>query len=176
MEADARQAVLITGVYGAGNTAVTEEMAALLEAAGVRYAAVDLDWLAWANLDDHGPESDRVLLANLAAVVDTYRRAGITHFVLAGSVERQGEVDDLRRTIGMPMSVVRLTAPIEVIEQRLARDPTSGRRDDLDHARRALAVGAGATLADVVVSGDRPLGEVADAILSWLGWEARPVA
>jgi adenylate kinase len=40
MVADGRRAVLITGVYGTGETAVTEEMAALLEAGGVRFAGV----------------------------------------------------------------------------------------------------------------------------------------
>ena len=144
MDRPSPAAVLVTGVYGTGKTAVVEEMAAILERADAPFAAIDLDWLAWANLDDHGPESDRVLLANLTAVVATYREAGMSRFVLAGSVEGPMEAHRLARAIGMPMSVVRLT---------LVRD-------------------AGSDLGDLVVTSDRPIGQVADEILAWLSWIA----
>lgn len=165
-------AVLVTGVYGAGKTAVVEEMAAILERADAPFAAIDLDWLAWANLDDHGPASERVLLANLSAVVATFRGAGMTRFLLAGSVEGSAEVDRLAAAIGMPIATVRLTAPIEVIERRLSADPTTGRRDDLEHARLAMASRGGSDLGDLVVANDGPIGAVADEILAWLGWVA----
>jgi hypothetical protein len=165
-------AVLVTGVYGTGKTAVVQEMAALLERADAPFAAIDLDWLAWANMDDHGRESERILLANLAAVVATFREAGMTRYLLAGSVESTAAADRLAVAIGMPMAIVRLTAPIEVIEQRLSTDPTTGRRDDLEHARFATAVGAGSDLGDLVVANDGPIGRVADEILAWLGWTA----
>ncbi len=163
-------AVLITGAYGAGKTTAAEEIAAVLERAGVRFAAIDLDWLAWANLDDHGTEAARILLENLAAVVGNYRRAGITHVVLAGTVETQAEVDGLQAAIGSELAVVRLTAPIDIVEARLRTHPTSGRQDDLEHARHAIAAGVGASLGHLVVDGDRPIGEVAGDILDWLGW------
>ncbi len=164
------EAALITGAYGVGKTAVTEELAASLDRAGARYAAIDLDWLAWAALDDHGPETQRVLLANLAAVVRNYRDAGITRFVLAGTVTTLAEIESLQMAIDMPMAVIRLTTPIEEIEHRLAADPTTGRRDDLEQAREAIAAGAGADLGDLVVANDRPIGVVAAEILAWLGW------
>jgi Mrp family chromosome partitioning ATPase len=46
--------VLIVGVYGTGKTSVCTEIAEVLEAAGVSYGAIDLDWLGWydAELDD----------------------------------------------------------------------------------------------------------------------------
>ena len=165
-------AVLVTGVYGTGKSVVVEEMATILERVDVPFAAIDLDWLAWANLDDHGPESERVLLANLAAVVATFREAGMTRFLLAGSVMGSAEAGRIAAAMGMPMATVRLTAPIEVIERRLSADPTTGRRDDLEHARRAIAAGAGSDLGELVVASDRPIGDVADEILAWLGWAA----
>ena len=70
----------------------------------------------------------------------------------------------------MPLRVVRLTLPIEEIERRLAPDPTSGRRDDLEHAREQVADEVGAGLEDVAVANDRPIGEVAAEIVRWLGW------
>lgn len=64
-------ALLINGVYGTGKTTVMAEMADILEAIGIRYAAIDLDWLAWANIDDgHGDGGHQLMLANLAPMVD----------------------------------------------------------------------------------------------------------
>ena len=76
----------------------------------------------------------------------------------------------MRTALDMPMRVVRLTAPLEVIERRLGVHSTSGRHDDLEQARHDLASGSGADLGDVVVDGDRPIREVANEILGWLGW------
>jgi adenylate kinase family enzyme len=61
MRARRPTAVLITRAYGAGKTTTAEEIAAALERADLPFAAIDLDWLAWANLDDHGPEAQRIL-------------------------------------------------------------------------------------------------------------------
>jgi hypothetical protein len=165
------EAVLITGIYGTGKTTVTEEIAELLEAADVPYAAIDLDWLGWANTaDDHGAAAEGLLLRNLAAVVANDREAGMTRFVLAGSAESPDEVQRLAAAIDMPMRVVRLSAPIEVIERRLAAIPTTGRRADLDQVRRAVADDTGEGIGDLTLDSDRPVGELAIEILDWVGW------
>jgi len=168
------QGALITGVYGTGKTTAVEEMAAMLEVAGVPYAAIDLDWLAWANVDDHGPVSRQLLLANLRAIVANDRAAGMTRFLLAGTVEEPDQVADLAAAAEMPIRVIRLTAPIEVIVRRLEGSPTRERLDDLDKARADLDAGAGRRLGDLVVASDRPVGEVAEEILGWLGWLPSP--
>jgi hypothetical protein len=164
------EAVLVTGVYGSGKTAAIEEMAEILEAAAVPYAAIDLDWLVWANVDDHGPASHRLLLENVRAVVENDRSAGMTRFLLAGTFEAPEEVAEMGAAIGMPIRVVRLSAPVEVIVARLARSPTAGRSDDLEQARRDLAERRGEDLGDLVVASDRPVREIAEEILEWLGW------
>ena len=46
------EVVLLIGVYGSGKTSVAAEMADLLEQQDVPYAAIDLDWLVWANIED----------------------------------------------------------------------------------------------------------------------------
>jgi adenylylsulfate kinase-like enzyme len=38
-------AVLITGAYGTGKSAVIEELAGILEASGVAFAMLDLDYM-----------------------------------------------------------------------------------------------------------------------------------
>ena len=171
MSQSERDAVILTGVYGSGKTTVMEEMASILEERDVPYAAIDLDWLVWANIPDaHGAAGHRLMLANLAAVAANLRAAGITRFLLAGSFDNADEVGDVRATLESPVRVVRLTVPIDEIARRLAPSPTSGRHDDLEQARRDVASGAGSSLGDLVVANDRSIGDVAGEILDWLGW------
>jgi len=126
------EGVLLTGVYGLGKSSVAEEIAYLLEQRGEPYALLDLDYLSWAGMST----SDRadefgLMLQNLAAVAANYRRAGIRFFVLAYFVRSAEEVSDVRKVLGLPLWVARLTVPLPDIERRLAGDVTSGRRDDL---------------------------------------------
>jgi adenylylsulfate kinase-like enzyme len=171
MEDASAEAVLIAGAYGTGKSSLAADMADLLEARGVPYAAIDLDWLAWANVEDgHGEGGERLMLANLAALVGNFRAAGMTRFVLAGLLTGADERERLRETLGMPLRVVRLTVPIEEIERRLAPDPTSGRAGDLEEARRQVATGVGVGLEDIAVDNDRPSSETAAEVVRWLGW------
>ena len=45
------QGLLVTGAFGSGKSSVVEEIAELLERAGLSYAAIDLDWLMWFDAD-----------------------------------------------------------------------------------------------------------------------------
>ncbi len=103
------EAVLVTGVYGVGKSTVVAQMADLLEEREDHYAALDLDWLNWADAGFDSHADDRMLLANLASVVGNYRALGIGRFVLAGWFGDAGALDRMRSTMGMPMRVVRLT-------------------------------------------------------------------
>jgi adenylylsulfate kinase-like enzyme len=165
------QAVLITGVYGTGKTSVVEEMADVLEGRGVRYAALDLDWLAWFNPGSPSHAAGfPVMLENVGAVIGNYLEAGVTHIAMAGSMSSADQVQALRDTLGMRLMVVRLTLPIEEIERRIGDSPTAGRQDDLEVARTWIAEGRGETIGDLVIENDRPLREVAQHVLDALGW------
>jgi hypothetical protein len=164
------EAVLITGVYGTGKTSVAGEIAATLERWDAPYAAIDLDWLIWANVEGgHGPAARAVLEHNVAAVIGNYRDAGLTLFVLAGYVQDADAAAGIARAVGVPMRIVRLTAPLEVIERRVG----SGRDDELDVLREAVASGVLDDVGDLVIDGDRPLPENAAEVLDWLGWLGR---
>ena len=170
------EAVLITGAYGSGKTTIAVELAGLLEYAGVRFAALDLDWLSWVNLEDgHGEAGHRLMLANLAAVVGNDRRAGMDRFVISQFIGSRSQLDTLRAALDMPLRVVRLVLDEEQIARRLGGDPTSGRQDDLRRAREQVRSGAGEGLEDLAVVNDRPPRDIAADILAWLGWgmEAR---
>jgi len=170
---DQREAegVLLTGVYGSGKSSVAEEIAYLLEERGEPYALLDLDYLSWAGDGSSDRASEFGLtLENLAAVAANYRRAGIRLFVLAYFVRSAGEVQGVREALGLPLRVARLTVPIADIEQRLAGDVTSGRRDDLRQAASSIAAAEGAGVEDVAIGNDRPIGVVARNVMSFLEW------
>jgi adenylylsulfate kinase-like enzyme len=165
------KAVLLTGVYGSGKSTVTEEIASVLEERHAPYAALDLDWLEWfdAGWDDDEAERE-VMLRNLKSVVGNYVSIGITCFVMALSIESRLELDRLKAVLPMPVKVVRLSAPFELIEERLRRDTTSGRTVDLRWTRIWLCEGRGVGLEDFEIANDRPIREVALDVLDRLEW------
>ncbi|HET9261231.1 MAG TPA: hypothetical protein VFP42_14005 [Acidimicrobiia bacterium] len=55
--------------------------------------------------------------------------------MFALALESRAEVSTIIEAIGMPVRTVEMTVPIDLIERRLATDPTTGRRLDLETAR-----------------------------------------
>lgn len=166
------EAVAITGPYGSGKSTLAAQIADMIETAGVRYAAIDLDWLGW--YDDQRPreEGDRsVLLRNLSSVVANYRSVGVDRFVVALALTGPDEVALLAKAMRMAVPTVELIVPIEEIERRLETDPTTGREADLEEARRWSRDSIGSGFSDLVIANAGPVPEVASEIVAWLGWE-----
>ncbi len=166
------EGVLITGVYGSGKSTAAAEIAYLLEQRRQPYALLDLDFLGWGvdYSDDDDAAAFGLMLRNLAAVVSNYREAGISVFVMAYFVSGHEELRGIREAVGVPLRVVRLSVPLPDIQQRLAADVTTERQEELLEAARQIAAGEGAGVEDVVLANDRPVGIVAQQILTWLGW------
>jgi adenylylsulfate kinase-like enzyme len=166
---DAR-AVLITGTFGTGKTSLIEELAEVLEDRGIRYAAIDLDWLAW--FDPGGGDHEAatpVMLRNVDDVVANYYATGIRTYALARTMETKEQIRDLQTALGMPLTTVELTAPLQEIERRLRGAITSGRATDLAGARAWMA-DARTSACDITISNDRPIREVAIELFTALDW------
>src|SRR3989442_9945686 len=162
----ALEAVLITGVFGAGKSSVAAEIADILEGRHVRYAYLDLDFLAWGypGAEDEGAEH-RMMLKNLASVAANFTAAGARFFILAGSIRDRSELEGVKAVLPIPLRVVRLTAPWPEIERRLRADPTTGRQDDLRRARAAVEASEGEGFDDLTVSNEGPIPRVAADIV-----------
>lgn len=169
---DTPGALVITGVYGVGKTTTTVQVADLLEEHGVRYAALDLDWLSWAWTDDAPDEPpDGLMLEHLDLLVHNLRRRGNERFVLAGAVMTSAAWEAIRATLAMPARLVRLVAPIELIRPRLANEPTTGRLDDQRQTEAWMAAPADdLPVADLEVANTGSVLETAQTILAWGGW------
>ncbi len=171
MRAAQPSGALVTGAFGTGKTSVVEEIAEILERAGIPYGAIDLDWLCW--FDAPGVDditTEQILMSNLGVVVDNYLAVGAHRFMLAGAYGDPDEVERLRGALPFPLTVVRLTLEIEEIEARLGSAVTVGRADDLAQARRWIATGKDSAIGDLVLANDRPIREIASEILEFLHW------
>src|SRR6476661_8352151 len=156
---DGPAAVIVTGIYGAGKSSLTQEMATVLEARAISYAIVDLDFLCWFYVP--GREDPTVGLANTAAVVKTYRDAGVLHFLVVGSIRDEAELARVRAVLDMPARVVRLVVDPDEIERRLAADVTTARRDDLTVARDWHRDAIGTGIEDLEVANDGSIRDLA---------------
>ena len=116
------RALLITGAVGVGKTTVTDAVGEELAAQGVAGAAIDLDWLrrSWPAPDDD-PFQSRLELENLRLVAGTYRAAGALVLVAAGVLEAREDRPAYEVACGCPLTVVRLTAPRDLVRERLHR-------------------------------------------------------
>jgi cellulose biosynthesis protein BcsQ len=171
MRVRSNEGVLITGVYGSGKSTVAAEIAYLLEQRRQPYALLDLDFLGWGvDYCDDDAAGFGLMLRNLAAVISNDREAGISVFVLAYFVSGHDELRGIREAVGVPLRVVRLSVPLPDIEQRLAADVTTERKEELREAARQIAAGEGVGVEDVVLANDRPVGIVAQQVMTWLGW------
>ncbi len=162
--------VLITGVYGLGKSSVAAEISYLLEQRRQPHALLDLDYLGWGgnNFDDHaaGFSTCRSSTAAGSSATATSRGSpAVPYFI-----RDRHSLHAVREATGVPLRVVRLSVPLRDIEQRLAADMTSGRRDDLREAASSIAAREGVGVEDVTVVNDKPIDLVAQEVMTWLGW------
>lgn len=163
--------ILLSGPVGSGKTTLLVEIGELLERTEEPFALVDADWLAWlrpapgVDLTIHD-----VLVENLRALWQTFRRVGVRRLVLARFLQAREEVEAIRRALDdSDLFVVRLEVPLHELEKRLrSRDSERELAEHLGLVANARDAG----FEDAVVdsSGRRRLDEIAAEVLTIAGW------
>jgi hypothetical protein len=165
------EGVLITGAYGSGTSAVATEMADRLEERSLRYVALGLDWLTWADTGSTDPAAGYdMLMKNLASVLADYLDAGMRLFILAGAFSEDPELESFAAALPFRLKLIHLTVPLSVIEERLRFDLSAGRHDELREATARVGLPGVRGIEHRTVSNDRRIVETAVEILDWLGW------
>lgn len=164
---------MLTGGLATGKTAVAKEVVAIASKLGMRAAALDLDWLGWATGAANG--LDAMIARNLSAVADNYAQAGIDRLVMARALVDSSGLQSIAGALaGWELTLIRLTSPRAVVEQRLrARDSGSELREHLAEIdEMTVRVTAAAPSARVVVNDERDLGDVAREVMRLAAWTA----
>ncbi len=114
------RSVWLNGTVGVGKTTVGEVLA--------QHLADEGDTVAFINTDDLGrfwpsPDQDRFNTAlverNLASLASNYVDGGARTIVIAGVIQTNGQLDRYSAAMGTTPHLVRIVAPVDVIEQRL---------------------------------------------------------
>lgn len=164
--------LVVTGPAGVGKSAVLHKADQLLVEAQIPHATVVLEEIArfWPARQE--PESrERMVLSNLASLWSNFAARGADRLLLERILWRRSQIQHLCGAIpGSKVTVVRLHAPLSLIEERIRkREPDPER--ELSAARRLAPhmdmLGIGDHL---VENGRRPLGEVASEVLRFAGW------
>jgi len=167
--------LLITGPVGVGKSSVLSEIEDLLQDAGMRFAAIELDGLSYCHPPPPGDDRFRTALTfrNLAAVWKNFRAAGAERLILARVIESRAELARYRKAVpGAEIVIVRLRAGVRTLQERVKRRELGLGR--AWHARRAAELAKimdRAPVEDVLVDTDgRTVNEIAREIMERTGW------
>jgi chloramphenicol 3-O-phosphotransferase len=168
--------LIVTGPVGVGKSAVLHEADRLLVAAEMSHATVVLEEIARCWPVATGEVGDeRLVYANLASLWSNFADRGADRLLLELILEDRSQLPQLRRTVpGSEVTVVRLRAPLSVIEERVRkREPSPDA--ELCGAHWLAAHMDESKIEDYLVeNGERPLPDVAAEVLRLADWLPSP--
>lgn len=120
--------IALTGTIGAGKTTLAEAISEELHERRIRHALLDLDWLGqvYPTPEGHDPYSYELAFQNLKQIWPNFQTVGADRVVVAGTLLSQDHRERLQDALGLPIFVVLVEAPREVLEVRI-RNRNSGR-------------------------------------------------
>jgi len=121
MERAPKGILLLTGTVGTGKTTVATEIGDQLSKMNLPNAVIDLDWLGWVNVGDEFDRYDQLIMQNLISSWQNYHAVGVNYLVLARALLQREPADILTEAFpNTSITIIRLTAAKETIEQRLS--------------------------------------------------------
>ena len=164
--------LIITGTMGAGKTSVLGEASDILALKGTIHAAIDLDSLGLALLPS-AASTEGAMYRNLQSVCENYSSLGVRRLLLARAIEDGAELELCKGIVSASNTVVcRLTASIEVMEQRIRlRESGVSQQNYIARVAKLNTIIDRANLENFTITNEnRPLNEVALEILLKAGW------
>lgn len=136
------------------------------------HAAIDLDALGLAHLPSEA-RTNGIMYRNLRSVCDNYASIGVNRLLLARAIEDRAELELCTGIVSAADTVVcRLTASIEVLEQRVKlRESGLLSPDYVSRITKLNTILERAGLENFTVANEnRPLTDVARELLVKAGW------
>lgn len=163
-----RHAVIITGPVGSGKTTVMAALTEILEEQNKPCAGIDMDHLRWFFPKQPGdPFGGEVGRKNLAFLAANYRSVGVPVLAIADLVAKETDRQKLVNALpDFTVHVIRLSVPMELVEQRLRERETMERLPwYLDRAPKLERMMDDRNVGDIVIDvGERPARDVATEI------------
>jgi len=136
-------------------------------------AVIDLNWLGWVNVGDEFDRYDQLIMQNLISSWQNYHAVGVNYLVLARALLQREPADILTEAFpNTSITIIRLTAAKETIEQRLSQRDSGktlhehlAEMDAMDQVMDELKL-EHATVATDAVS----VKQIARRVLSLTGW------
>jgi len=164
--------LVVTGPIGVGKTAVLYEADSLLVETDGCHATVELEDIArcWTDAAESSRES--FVYQNLAALWSNFAAVGASRLLLPALVERRSELERVSRAVpGATVTVVRLHAPLPLLEHRIRRREAASPEGELDGARWWSRHFEGEQPEDYLVETDqRTVRDIAGEVLRLTGW------
>lgn len=166
--------LVLTGPVGAGKTSVLGEISYILNERGVPHAAIEMDALSdYCPRPTYDPYGTDVALRNLGAIWPNFRAAGADRLVLNHHVRTEYDLERLLEVIpGTEVTVVRLRAPLEVLQNRVRqRELGSGLAWHVARAAEAAVLFDESPIPAIVMeTADKTVDVLAREILLASGW------
>lgn len=164
--------LLVTGPIGVGKTTVLQEADALLIEAGAGHATVELEDIARCWTDATQGRRARLVYQNLAALWSNFASVGACRLLLGGLVQQRSELSLVSEAVpDAALTVVRLHAPLAVLERRIRLREAGPPEAELDGARWWVQHFDAVRLEDHLVQTDnRNVNEVARELLHIAQW------
>ena len=164
--------LLVTGPIGVGKTAVLHQADEQLIEAGSDHATVELEEICrcWST----AIEGSRTTFAyrSLAALWPSFVAVGASRLLLSALLEQRSDLRLVSEAVpGAAITVVRLDAPLSVLERRIRMREPGAPGDNLDGARWWEEHFDEVRVEDHVVrTEDRPVDEIAREVLRLVDW------